>query len=86
MVMKDKLYKNNHKGSYFRNRRILFTTVALFSGAFAISIPTYINSIARNTVKAEVSENYNVSRYVDEETVEDVDYTINLDTFVNNVR
>lgn len=79
MVMKDKLTKNYHKGSYYRTRRILFTSIALVTGVFSVSIPTYINSIARNTVKAEVVENMNVARNVNEEENDDVTYTLSLD-------
>ena len=40
--MKDKLYKNNHRGIYYRLKAFFFA-FAIFSGAMAIAIiPTYI--------------------------------------------
>lgn len=40
--MKDKLYKNNHRGIYYRLKAFFFA-FAIFSGAMAVAIiPTYI--------------------------------------------
>ena len=40
--MKDKLYKNNHRGIYYRVKAFFFI-FALFAGATAVAvIPTYI--------------------------------------------
>ena len=40
--MKDKLYKNHHRGIYYRVK-IFFFIFAVFSGAMAIAIiPTYL--------------------------------------------
>ncbi len=40
--MKDKLYKNNHRGIYYRVKAFFFI-FALFAGAMAVAIiPTYI--------------------------------------------
>ena len=40
--MKDKLYKNNHRGIYYRIKAFFFI-FALFAGATAVAIiPTYI--------------------------------------------
>ena len=40
--MKDKLYKNNHRGVYYRVKAFFFI-FALFAGAMAVAIiPTYI--------------------------------------------
>ena len=56
--MKDKLYKNNHRGIYYRVKAFFFI-FALFAGAMAVAIiPTYI--VIKESVKepthAEVEE------------------------------
>lgn len=56
--MKDKLYKNNHRGVYYRVKAFFFA-FALLSGAMAIAvIPTYM--VLKDSVKepthAEVEE------------------------------
>lgn len=54
--MKDKLYKNKHKGKYYRSRKAIFVFVAVASAFTAVSIPTYINLNYRAPVKAENSQ------------------------------
>ena len=47
--MKDKLYKNNHRGIYYRVKAFFFI-FALFAGAMAVAIiPTYI--VLKDNVK-----------------------------------
>ena len=47
--MKDKLYKNNHRGIYYRIKALFFVFV-LFASAMAIAvIPTYI--VLKDTTK-----------------------------------
>ena len=47
--MKDKLYKNNHRGIYYRVKAFYFV-FALFAGAMAVAvIPTYLS--LKNSVK-----------------------------------
>ena len=47
--MKDKLYKNNHRGIYYRVKAFFFIFV-LFAGAMAVAvIPTYI--VIKESVK-----------------------------------
>ena len=53
--MKDKLYKNNHRGIYYRVKAFFFV-FALFAGAMAVAvIPTYIiiTDRAEQSTKAE---------------------------------
>ena len=51
MKMKDKLYKNNHRGVYYKAKAFFFI-FALLSGAMAIAIiPTYI-AIKENNKEA----------------------------------
>ena len=53
--MKDKLYKNNHRGIYYRVKAFIFVFV-LFATAMAIAvIPTYIVLVdkAEQSTKAE---------------------------------
>ena len=47
MVMKDKLVKNNHKGSYYLIKKVSIAFFALACFSFAIAIPTYIASQAK---------------------------------------
>ena len=75
MVMKDKLQKTNHKGSYYTARKISIAILAVMSGAFIIAIPTYITQVAMRKqtagnaqeVKSETSsdseENENYENY-----------------------
>ncbi len=61
--MKDKLYKNNHRGSYYRAKAFFFAFV-LFASMMAIAmIPTYI------VIKENVKEPTNAQS----EVVEDDD-------------
>ena len=53
MVMKDKLYKSNHKGGYYRTRKLLIASAVILSGITCVSVPTYINIQNHNAVKAE---------------------------------
>lgn len=58
MVMYDKLTKNNHKGIYYKTRRIMIVTAVILGLGCSIAIPTYI-SIQKNdstlSTKAEES-------------------------------
>ena len=42
MVMKDKLVKTNHKGSYYLIKKVSIAFFALACFSFAIAVPTYI--------------------------------------------
>ena len=42
MVMKDKLVKFNHKGMYYRFRKLGIALLAVFSIGTIIAVPTYI--------------------------------------------
>ena len=42
MVMKDKLVKFNHKGMYYRFRRLGIVFLALISVGTIVAVPTYI--------------------------------------------
>ena len=46
MVMKDKLEKTHHKGSYYLAKKISIALLAIMSGAFIIAIPTYITQVS----------------------------------------
>ena len=63
MVMKDKLTKTNHKGSYYLMKKLSIAFLALASAAFIIAIPTYIYQTAN---KKEVG-------YAQENSSEDID-------------
>ena len=66
--MKDKLYKNNHKGIYYHFRTFLLSFV-VFSGLLtAIFIPTYISvSRTSKTARAESENETEKSEVVDNE-------------------
>lgn len=53
MQMKDKLYKNHHKGLYYKARRVGLVSVVVFSGIIAVSVPTYINITREQAALAE---------------------------------
>ena len=56
--MKDKLYKNNHRGVYYRVKAFFFI-FALFAGAMAVAIiPTYIaiKESVKEPTRAQVEE------------------------------
>jgi len=47
MVMKDKLVKTNHKGSYYVVRKMSIVLLVLASLTFIIAVPTYIVNSAK---------------------------------------
>ena len=47
MVMKDKLEKNNHKGSYYLVKKLSIALLIVSSVIFAVAIPTYIISMSK---------------------------------------
>lgn len=53
--MKDKLYKNNHRGIYYRIKGIFFAFVLLVSSAVVAIIPTYI-ALTSNVKEATLAE------------------------------
>ena len=56
MVMKDKLVKTNHKGSYYLMKKISIAFLVIASAAFIIALPTYIvqtNKTKNALLKAE---------------------------------
>ena len=78
MVMKDKLEKNNHKGTYYRARNC-----GVFGGLFAVMavaifIPTYISSISSSTVRAERAPNMSMQRHLEFEETEEVEHYISF--------
>ena len=58
MVMKDKLVKFNHKGMYYRFRKLGIVFLALISVGTIVAVPTYITmrEIASQAQHAEVEE------------------------------
>ena len=60
MVMKDKLYKNHHKGIYYKTRKALIVSGIFLSLFGAISIPTYINYKNSKSPAAEKREEIKV--------------------------
>ena len=58
MVMKDKLVKFNHKGMYYRFRRLGIVFLALISVGTIVAVPTYITlrEITTQAQKAEAEQ------------------------------
>ena len=58
MVMKDKLVKFNHKGMYYRFRKLGIVFLALISIGTIVAVPTYITmrEIASQAQHAEAEE------------------------------
>ena len=73
MVMKDKLVKTNHKGSYYLMKKIFIGLIAVVSGAFVIAVPTYIiHNSKNNTMGLAEEKNTEVSEQ--EDSSEGVEY------------
>ena len=47
MVMKDKLEKTNHKGTYYLIKKMSIALLILSSVIFTVAIPTYIISMSK---------------------------------------
>lgn len=56
MVMKDKLVKTNHKGSYYAMKRASIVLLAVASAAFFIAVPTYIIQSTKNKSTINLAE------------------------------
>lgn len=58
MTMKDKLYRNNHKGVYYKARRFMLTFSLVVGFGTMISVPTYIatTQISKDTIAEEVND------------------------------
>lgn len=73
MVMKDKLVKTNHKGSYYLMKKIFIGLIAVVSGAFVIAVPTYIiHNSKKNAMGLAEEKTTEVSEQ--EESSEGVEY------------
>ena len=55
MVMKDKLVKFNHKGMYYRMRKLGIVFLALISVGTIVAVPTYI-TFREMTNQAQIAE------------------------------
>ena len=73
--MKDKLYKNNHRGIYYRVKAFFFI-FALFAGATAVAvIPTYI-AIKENVKEPTHAEVEDVKEQEDNDSEEEVEASL----------
>ena len=57
MLMKDKLVKFHHKGTYYRLRKVGFAFLALISIGTIVAVPTYIT----------MRESFNQAQHAEEE-------------------
>ena len=55
MVMKDKLVKFNHKGMYYKMRKLGIVFLALISVGTIVAVPTYI-TFREMTNQAQIAE------------------------------
>ena len=56
MIMKDKLVKTNHKGSYYLMKKVLIAFASVLTFAFVIAVPTYIIQNSRKKTNALAEE------------------------------
>lgn len=73
MVMKDKLEKTNHKGSYYAMKKVSILLLAIASAAFIIAIPTYIIQSSRKGNTRILAEEKS-SEIIEENTEESFSY------------
>lgn len=79
-MMKDKLYKYNHKAFYYIARKALFTT-AIFAGLFvAVAVPTTINLLTTAPTRG-LAEGEDVSEVVEENSELDQQQEYSLQQF-----
>lgn len=58
MVMKDKLYKSNHKGIYYKTRKSLIAGAVVLGVFTMVSVPTYINAKKQLQVEKKALREY----------------------------
>ena len=66
MVMKDKLVKFNHKGIYYRFRKLGIVFLALISVGTIVAVPTYI-TFREITNQAQHAEESQTSLFEEED-------------------
>ena len=66
MVMKDKLVKFNHKGMYYRFRKLGIVFLALISVGTIVAVPTYI-TLREITNQAQHAEEEQTSLFEEED-------------------
>ena len=66
MVMKDKLVKFNHKGMYYRFRKLGIALLALISIGTVVAVPTYI-TFREITNQAQHAEESQTSLFEEED-------------------
>ena len=66
MVMKDKLVKFNHKGMYYRFRKLGIVFLALISIGTIVAVPTYI-TLREITNQAQHAEEEQTSLFEEED-------------------
>ena len=76
--MKDKLYKNHHRGIYYRIKAFFFIFV-LFAGAMAVAvIPTYI-ALSAHTSESTHAEQEVVDENENNDPEEEVDSSLHFE-------
>ena len=73
MVMKDKLVKFNHKGMYYRFRKLGIALLALISVGTVVAVPTYITFREINN-QAQHAEEQPQSSLLEEDDVDSLSY------------
>ena len=67
MVMKDKLVKTHHKGSYYLIKKISIALFVLACFTFAVAVPTYIIQNSQTKKQRGLAEENTISESVNEE-------------------
>ena len=73
MVMKDKLVKFNHKGMYYRFRKLGIVLLALISIGTVVAVPTYI-TFREITNQAQHAEEEQQPELLEETDVDSLSY------------
>ena len=73
MVMKDKLVKTNHKGTYYFMKKLSIWFIAVASAAFVIAVPTYIIQSSKSKKQIIMAEE-NSSEIESESSEESISY------------
>ena len=73
MVMKDKLVKFNHKGMYYRFRKLGIVLIALISIGTVVAVPTYI-TFREITNQAQHAEEEQQPELLEDSDVDSLSY------------
>lgn len=82
MVMKDKLVKTNHKGSYYTMKKLSIALLAIMSFVFVTAVPTYIIQKSKGAKQRGLAEEK--TEEVVEVTTDVNDSSEEYESYLNN--